>query len=61
MRGSNRNNTYQSNLREDYNNNPHSHAHKIDREKTCPFLLRVFVKEGGKHMLEDFQDGKVPE
>lgn len=27
---------------------------EVDREKTCPLLLRVFPKVGGHHRLEDF-------
>ncbi|KAK9804922.1 hypothetical protein WJX72_012184 [[Myrmecia] bisecta] len=27
----------------------------VDREKTCPLLLRVFTKLGGHHRLEDYQ------
>eukprot|EP00457_Paulinella_chromatophora_P017467 gb/GEZN01018518.1/.p1 GENE.gb/GEZN01018518.1/~~gb/GEZN01018518.1/.p1 ORF type:complete len:130 (+),score=22.17 gb/GEZN01018518.1/:36-425(+) len=27
---------------------------KIDREKTCPLLLRVFYKIGGHHTVEDY-------
>ncbi|ELR15541.1 P18, putative [Acanthamoeba castellanii str. Neff] len=27
----------------------------IDREKVCPLLLRVFIKTGGHHRVEDFQ------
>lgn len=34
---------------------------QINREKTCPFLLRMFCKENSRHMLEDFMDNKVPE
>lgn len=26
----------------------------VDREKTCPLLLRVFPKTGGHHLVEDF-------
>lgn len=33
---------------------------KLDREKTCPFLLRVFVREGGHHPDVDFSVTKVP-
>jgi hypothetical protein len=29
----------------------------IDREKTCPLLLRVFYKNGGHHKLEEFAVG----
>uniref|UniRef100_A0A7N0U153 18 kDa Sin3-associated polypeptide n=1 Tax=Kalanchoe fedtschenkoi TaxID=63787 RepID=A0A7N0U153_KALFE len=33
----------------------------IDREKTCPLLLRVFTKVGGHHTMEDFAvRGKEP-
>uniref|UniRef100_A0A7N1A4Z7 18 kDa Sin3-associated polypeptide n=1 Tax=Kalanchoe fedtschenkoi TaxID=63787 RepID=A0A7N1A4Z7_KALFE len=33
----------------------------IDREKTCPLLLRVFTKVGGHHTTEDFAvRGKEP-
>ncbi|XP_050229605.1 histone deacetylase complex subunit SAP18-like [Mercurialis annua] len=35
--------------------------HIIDREKTCPLLLRVFVKPGGHHKMEEFSvRGKEP-
>ena len=34
---------------------------EVDREKTCPFLLRLFYKENARHMLDDFMDNKVPE
>ena len=33
----------------------------VDREKTCPLLMRVFQKVGGHHRLEDFAvRGKEP-
>ncbi|KAJ7962271.1 histone deacetylase complex subunit SAP18-like [Quillaja saponaria] len=33
----------------------------VDREKTCPLLLRVFTKSGGHHTNEDFAvRGKEP-
>uniref|UniRef100_A0A8R7V8H9 Histone deacetylase complex subunit SAP18 n=1 Tax=Triticum urartu TaxID=4572 RepID=A0A8R7V8H9_TRIUA len=33
----------------------------IDREKTCPLLLRVFTKVGGHHLDEEFSKrGKEP-
>ncbi|CAI0470552.1 unnamed protein product [Linum tenue] len=33
----------------------------VDREKTCPLLLRVFTKIGGHHSKEEFQiRGKEP-
>lgn len=31
----------------------------VDREKTCPLLLRVFYKNGGHHKLEEFAVGGV--
>lgn len=31
----------------------------VDRTKTCPLLLRVFVKLGSHHRIEDFNRGKV--
>mmetsp|Transcript_33760 Transcript_33760/g.53671 ORF Transcript_33760/g.53671 Transcript_33760/m.53671 type:complete len:209 (+) Transcript_33760:97-723(+) len=34
---------------------------KTNREKTCPFLLRIFCKTGGFHQTELFQErGKEP-
>eukprot|EP00275_Glaucocystis_incrassata_P001766 EC123906.1.p1 GENE.EC123906.1~~EC123906.1.p1 ORF type:complete len:133 (+),score=10.60 EC123906.1:129-527(+) len=37
-------------------------AKEIDREKTCPLLLRVFAKVGGHHRVEDYAvRGKEPE
>uniref|UniRef100_A0A1X7UYS5 18 kDa Sin3-associated polypeptide n=1 Tax=Amphimedon queenslandica TaxID=400682 RepID=A0A1X7UYS5_AMPQE len=32
----------------------------VDREKTCPFLLRVFCNEGRHHRLDSFMRGNVP-
>ncbi|XP_050386106.1 histone deacetylase complex subunit SAP18 [Argentina anserina] len=33
----------------------------VDREKTCPLLLRVFTKAGSHHVAEDFAErGKEP-
>ncbi|KMZ58467.1 Histone deacetylase complex subunit SAP18 [Zostera marina] len=33
----------------------------VDREKTCPLLLRVFTKIGGHHTMDDFAvRGKEP-
>lgn len=32
----------------------HKEKVKINREKTCPFLLRVFFKEGTSHQLSEF-------
>jgi len=34
---------------------------RIDREKVCPLLLRVFIKFGGHHVLRDFEPrGREP-
>ena len=33
---------------------------KVDRLKTCPFLIRLFYKENAQHSIEQFADGKVP-
>merc|ERR1719356_46953 len=35
---------------------PSAPAKKCEREKTCPFLLRVFFKMGGFHGIEAFQE-----
>ncbi|KAG2428461.1 hypothetical protein HXX76_011580 [Chlamydomonas incerta] len=41
---------------------PAAPAEEIDREKTCPLLMRVFPKQGGHHKLEDFTDRtKLPD
>jgi len=32
----------------------------IDREKVCPFLLRVFCKRGSHHRIEDFTINRQP-
>ncbi|KAI9246712.1 Sin3 associated polypeptide p18-domain-containing protein [Phascolomyces articulosus] len=32
----------------------------IDREKECPFLLRIFTRNNGHHALNDFQVNSVP-
>jgi len=32
----------------------------IDREKTCPLLLRVFCSTGRHNSLSDFSNGQVP-
>eukprot|EP01120_Amphizonella_sp_Union-15-10_P012162 TRINITY_DN5363_c0_g1_i1.p1 TRINITY_DN5363_c0_g1~~TRINITY_DN5363_c0_g1_i1.p1 ORF type:complete len:189 (-),score=31.46 TRINITY_DN5363_c0_g1_i1:9-575(-) len=34
---------------------PPKEVFKVDREKTCPLLLRVFTKMGGHHSPEDFR------
>ena len=40
---------------------PPPDAFEIDREKTCPLLIRVFCKPGGHHKLEEFAiRGKEP-
>ncbi|KAJ3211113.1 Histone deacetylase complex subunit sap18 [Dinochytrium kinnereticum] len=33
---------------------------QIDREKTCPFLVRVFCKIGGYRHVEEYSTGKLP-
>ncbi|GFH28444.1 uncharacterized protein HaLaN_26935 [Haematococcus lacustris] len=34
---------------------------QVDREKTCPLLLRVFTRNGGHHKLDEFAvRGKEP-
>lgn len=33
---------------------------RIVREKTCPFLLRLFYKTGRGHALSEFEDSKMP-
>ncbi|KAL5269660.1 hypothetical protein ACHWQZ_G003198 [Mnemiopsis leidyi] len=35
-------------------------AAPIDREKTCPLLLRVFVNEGQHHLPDAYHRGRVP-
>lgn len=32
----------------------------VDREKTCPLLLRVFTKPGSHHKLEEFAVSRGP-
>ncbi|XP_057978531.1 histone deacetylase complex subunit SAP18 isoform X2 [Malania oleifera] len=40
---------------------PRPRFEPVDREKTCPLLLRVFTKIGGHHGMEDFAvRGKEP-
>ncbi|PIA35762.1 hypothetical protein AQUCO_03500254v1 [Aquilegia coerulea] len=40
---------------------PRPRLEPVDREKTCPLLLRVFTKVGGHHTQEDFAvRGKEP-
>ncbi|KAL9246770.1 hypothetical protein vseg_020264 [Gypsophila vaccaria] len=40
---------------------PRARVLPVDREKTCPLLLRVFTKVGGHHTVEDFAiRGKEP-
>ncbi|KAK9203628.1 hypothetical protein WN943_013884 [Citrus x changshan-huyou] len=39
----------------------HPRFEPVDREKTCPLLLRVFTTSGGHHIAEDFAvRGKEP-
>lgn len=33
---------------------------QIDREKTCPLLLRVFVSKGRPHQISEYSRGNVP-
>ncbi|KAJ3031662.1 hypothetical protein HDV00_008222 [Rhizophlyctis rosea] len=37
-----------------------SKKQKVDREKTCPFLIRTFVKVGGTIPKEDLTPAKLP-
>ncbi|XP_063931552.1 uncharacterized protein LOC135143587 [Zophobas morio] len=34
---------------------------RVNRDETCPFLLRVFPKYNNHHRIESYQHGKVPE
>ncbi|KXS19162.1 SAP18-domain-containing protein [Gonapodya prolifera JEL478] len=38
-----------------------SRGKPTDREKVCPHLIRVFVREGGFPSLQDLDEGKDPE
>ncbi|CAN8284491.1 unnamed protein product [Cochlearia groenlandica] len=43
------------------NKPPRPKLEPVDREKTCPLLLRVFTKSGGHHTKEDYAvRGKEP-
>jgi hypothetical protein len=43
------------------NTKPPVEVFVVDREKTCPLLIRVFIKPGSHHRLEDFAiRGKEP-
>ncbi|ORY98555.1 Sin3 associated polypeptide p18-domain-containing protein [Syncephalastrum racemosum] len=33
---------------------------KVDREKDCPFLLKVYTRNDGFHSIRDFSKGDVP-
>ncbi|KAJ3099657.1 Histone deacetylase complex subunit sap18 [Phlyctochytrium bullatum] len=33
---------------------------QVDREKTCPFLVRLFCKSGGHHSVEEYSSSKLP-
>ncbi|GIL93322.1 hypothetical protein Vretimale_19743 [Volvox reticuliferus] len=35
---------------------PQQPVEEINREKTCPLLMRVFPRQGGHHKLEEFAD-----
>ncbi|XP_017494597.1 PREDICTED: histone deacetylase complex subunit SAP18 isoform X2 [Rhagoletis zephyria] len=37
-----------------------SHIKPIDREKTCPLLLRVFCSTGRHHSVSEYMYGNVP-
>lgn len=40
---------------------PPAEPFTVDREKICPLLIRVFIKPGSHHRLEDFAvRGKEP-
>ncbi|XP_071493073.1 histone deacetylase complex subunit SAP18-like [Diadema setosum] len=41
-------------------NKPTPPENPIDREKTCPLLLRVFCNNNRHHRVEEFQRGTVP-
>ncbi|KAI7748614.1 hypothetical protein M8C21_012414 [Ambrosia artemisiifolia] len=44
-----------------FHNKPAPRSQPVDREKTCPLLLRVFTKVGGHHSQADFAvRGKEP-
>lgn len=47
-------------MKREFKGNREQHQ-PVDRETTCPFLLRVFCKENSRHMLEDFIANKAPE
>ncbi|KAN0047928.1 hypothetical protein ACTA71_002317 [Dictyostelium dimigraforme] len=51
-----------------YNNNSSSGSNNsnlgiptLNREKICPFLLRIFIKEGSFHNPSEFSSRNVPE
>ncbi|KAJ3343617.1 Histone deacetylase complex subunit sap18 [Gonapodya sp. JEL0774] len=33
----------------------------VDREKVCPYLLRIFVREGGFPSMQDLDEGRTPD
>jgi histone deacetylase complex subunit SAP18 len=35
-------------------------SQRLDRDKTCPFLLRLFFKEGRSHRSEEFEGANLP-
>jgi hypothetical protein len=38
----------------------HTPTQKVDREKSCPFLIRVFYKVGSTHRVDEFDGDKRP-
>jgi len=36
------------------------HYARVDREKTCPFLVRVFYKQNSTHSLSQFDQTNLP-
>jgi len=45
---------------QDPDNNIENGGEKIDREKTCPLLLRVFCQTGRHHQPDDFIGNRTP-
>lgn len=52
--------TTKDNENKDNNNSNKEEKKKIDREKTCPFLIRISYKNGNHHRLEEFDNGRFP-
>jgi histone deacetylase complex subunit SAP18 len=32
----------------------------VDREKTCPFMVRLFCRDGAHHPIDDISSDKIP-